>query len=291
MNNSKKIVDLRYNRQRKMLTSSPTILDKKYVKLVLQISLQEVSFSIVDTLTGKPITFGKYQLESGTNLNDIEHSIINFVKNTPLLQSSFDQVLVLHNNTLNTFVPKAFFDESHLANYLQYNVKVFESDFLTFDEIKNYEMNNVYIPYVNINNALLDVYGNFNYTHSFSILVKKLLDLSKNIDETQVFVHCQAINFQLVVIKNQKLILFNSFDYKAKEDFIYHLLFTVEQLQLNPETLVLKFLGDISKESPLYQIAYTYIRNVSLYFDHNNLEDNITQQDYLQHFILRYGCE
>lgn len=274
-----------------MQSSSPTILDKKYVKLVLQISLHEISFSIVDTLTGKPITFGKYPLDSESNLQEVEQSIINFVKNTPLLQASFDQVLVLHHNTLNTFVPKAFFDENQLAHYLKYNIKVFENDYISYDEIKNYDMYNVYIPYVNINNALLDIYGNFNYSHTSSVLVKKLLDLSKNIEETQIFVHVQDHDFQIIVIKNQKLILFNSYEYKTKEDFIYYLLFTAEQLQLNPETFPLKFLGNISKESPLYQMAYTYVRNVSLFFDHNNLDNKISQTDYLQHFILIYGCE
>ncbi|MFC4818156.1 DUF3822 family protein [Flavobacterium sp. GCM10023249] len=274
-----------------MHTASTNILDKKYSKLLLQISLSEISFCIVDTLTDKIETFGDLPLDQSANFVEIENKIIDFIKNTAVLQSNFDNVVVLYNNNLNTFVPQVLFDEAYLGSYLQYNVKVFENDFIAYDEIANYEMNNVYIPYANINNALMDIYGNFNYKHSYSILVKKLLDLSKNIDETQAFVHCQKDNFQLIVIKNQKLLLFNSFDFKSKEDFIYYLLFTFEQLQLNPETLPLKLFGSISKEHDIYQIAYKYIRNVSLFIDHNDLEQKITQQNYLQHFILIHGCE
>lgn len=274
-----------------MHTSSTNILDKKYTKLVLQISLSEISFCIVDTLTDKIETFGDFPLDKSANFIEIENTILDFIKNTPLLQSGFDNVVVLYNNSLNTFVPQVLFDENYLGSYLQYNVKVFDNDFITYDEIANYEMNNVYIPYANINNALIDLYGNFNYKHSHSVLVKKLLDLSKNIDETQVFVHCQKDNFQLIAIKNQKLLLFNSFEYKTKEDFIYYLLFTIEQLQLNPETLQLKVFGNITKESAIYQIAYKYIRNISLFFEHNDLDRKISQQNYLQHFILIHGCE
>lgn len=274
-----------------MHTSSTNILDKKYTKLILQISLSEISFCIVDTLTDKIETFGDYPLDKLANFNEIENKILDFIKSTPILQSTFDNVVVLYNNSLNTFVPQVLFDEEYLGSYLQYNVKVFDNDFITYDEIANYEMNNVYIPYMNINNALIDIYGNFNYRHSFSILVKKLLDLSKNKEEPQVYVHCQKDNFQLVAVKNQKLVLFNSFEYKTKEDFIYHLLFAVEQLQLNPETLQLKIFGNVSKESDIYQIAYKYVRNVSLFFEHNDLELKISQQNYLQHFILIHGCE
>ena len=146
-------------------------------------------------------------------------------------------------------------------------------------------------PYVNINNFLIDRFGSFNYKHSFTILVKKVLEFSKNIDETQLYVHIQTDNFQIIAAKNQKLLLFNTFDYKTEEDFIYYLLFVAEQLNLNPETVQLKFFGTVSKESNLYQIAYKYIRNVSLFFDYNNIDNKISQQEYLQNFIPIHACE
>ena len=94
-----------------------------------------------------------------------------------------------------------------------------------------------------------------------------------------------------MAIANQKLLLYNTFEYQTKEDFIYYLLFTAEQLQLNPEIFQLKLFGKISKENELYQIAYKYIRNVSLFFEHNDLDKNISQENYLQHFILIHACE
>ena len=45
--------------------------------------------------------------------------------------------------------------------------------------------------------------------------------------------------------------------------FIYYILFTAEQLNLNPETLNLVFIGDITEDDEIYNIAYKYIRNIS----------------------------
>ena len=106
-----------------------------------------------------------------------------------------------------------------------------------------------------------------------------------------MYVHIQTDNFQIIAAKNQKLLLFNTFDYKTEEDFIYYLLFVAEQLNLNPETLQVKLFGTISKESNLYQVAYKYIRNVSLFFDHNTIENKISEQEYLQNFIPIHTCE
>lgn len=274
-----------------MSTASATILEKKYKNLVLQVSLTDVSFCIKDTLRNKIETVQRFAFDAVSNPNQMEDSLNKVFNAIPELKASFDEITVLHNNNLLTFVPSVLFDERYLSSYLQYNTKVFESDFYTHDVISNYEINTVYIPYVNINNYLIDHFGSFNYRHSFSVLVKKALDYSKNIDEPQLYVHIQKENFQIIAVKNQKLLLFNTFDYKTEEDFIYYLLFTAEQLNLNPETLQLKLIGNINADSDLYKIAYKYIRNVSLFFDNYNVNDDLSKYEYLQHFILIHSCE
>ncbi|WP_300569891.1 DUF3822 family protein [Flavobacterium sp.] len=274
-----------------MSTASATILEKKYKNLVLQVSLTDVSFCIKDTLRNKIETVKSFAFDMVSNPNQMEESLNKVFNAIPELKATFDEITVLHNNSLLTFVPSVLFDENYLSSYLQYNTKVFESDFYTHDVISNYEINNVYIPYVNINNYLIDHFGSFNYKHSFSILVKKVLDCSKNIDEPQLYVHIQKDNFQIIAVKNQKLLLFNTFDYKTEEDFIYYLLFTAEQLNLNPETVQLKLIGNVNADNNLYKIAYKYIRNVSLFFDNYNVNDDLSKYEYLQHFILIHSCE
>jgi len=49
-----------------------------------------------------------------------------------------------------------------------------------------------------------------------------------------MFVNLDNKHFEIVVIANNKLILYNSFKYQTKEDYIYYILFTAEQLELNP---------------------------------------------------------
>jgi hypothetical protein len=174
-----------------------------------------------------------------------------------------------------------------MGSYLQYNTKVFETDFFAFDEISNYEINSVYIPYVNMNNFFIDQFGTFDYKHSNSILVSTLLDSSKNNEDKKMTVHFSQGHFEIAVIQNQKLLLFNSFDYETPEDFIYYVLFTAEQLNLNPEKFALELIGDIDSESEFFKIAYKYIRNVSL-IDVETLRWNnyFSEATNRKHFIL-----
>jgi hypothetical protein len=76
-------------------------------------------------------------------------------------------------------------------------------------------------------------------------------------------VHFSQGHFEIIVIQNQQLLLFNSFEYLTPEDFIYYVL-TAEQLNINPENFPLELIGSIDIESEYYKIAYKFIRNVSL---------------------------
>jgi hypothetical protein len=182
-----------------------------------------------------------------------------------ILSLKYASVSITHFNNLVSQVPEPFFDKEKLPSYLQYSVKLLEDDFIAFDTIKNTEIINVYVPFVNINNFLIDVYGAFTYKHASTILIEKLLQQFKNNDKEICFINITKNQFEILVINNNKLILYNIFDFITKEDFIYYILFTLEQLKLNPEEIQIILLGDIEKESELYTILYQYVRNISFY--------------------------
>ena len=263
------------------------IAEKKYKKLSIQVSLTGLSFCCFDTLNNTVTSFNEVHFDTFHKATKIEDLFADAFRDHPELKDSYDEILVIHNNNLSTFVPEPLFDENFLGSYLQYNTKVFETDFFAFDEIPNYQMNTVYIPYVNINNFFIDQFGAFDYKHANSILVSKLLVASKNKDEKKMFVHINTGHFEIIVVQNQKLLLFNSFDYNTPEDFLYYILFTAEQLNLNPENFALELIGNIDTESDYFKIAYKYICNVSL-IDVEDLRWNnyFSEAENRNHFIL-----
>lgn len=263
------------------------ITEKKYKKLSIQVSLTGLSFCCFDTLNNTVTSFKDIHFEHFDKNLKIEDLFANAFEENPELNEKYDDVLVIHNNNLSTFVPTPLFDENYLGSYLQYNTKVFETDFFAYDEISNYDMNTVYIPYVNMNNFFIDKFGTFDYKHANSILVTKLLDASKNIDDKKMMVHFSSSHFEIIVIQNQKLLLFNSFEYQTPEDFIYYILFAAEQLNMNPENFPLELIGNITEESDFFKIAYKYVRNVSLInVDDLRWNNYFSEAENRNHFIL-----
>ena len=268
-----------------MVTTNNDTTQKTYKKLSIQVSLNGLSFLIYNTLDSKVEKIKHFWFVKNEPLEEE----ISAVLSTELLKEYmlFDSVNVLHTNALNTFVPKAMYKPELHNEYLKNSIKTFPSDIFSVDELPNYDCMNVYVPYMNINNILIEKLGSFTYKNSSTILVSKLLDVSKNNENKQVFIHFHDKNFEIIVVQNQKLLLFNSFEYENEHDFVYYLLFTLEQLQVNPEKIEVICLGNITEEDVIFKSGFTFVRNFSL-FDASVLAENtcISTEIARKNFVL-----
>ena len=244
-------------------------IENLYNSLSIQFSLDGFSFCIQDANNNSVIDFVEIPFdEKIATPEELAEKLELLFKENELLQLDFSKVEAIHNNTLSTLVPNDFFDETKLKSYLDFNIKTLASDFITFDDLQQTSTKNVYIPYVNLNNFLFQHFGSFEYKHHSTVLVDKLLSYSKN-KELVFYASVGHQQLDITVIKNDTLLFYNSFEFNTKEDFIYYILFTAEQLKLNPDEFTLSLLGDITKDSELYNITYQYIRNI----DFSNIEN------------------
>ncbi|MBQ0116432.1 MAG: DUF3822 family protein [Flavobacterium sp.] len=267
--------------------STNNIVTKSYKRLVIQIAQNKITYAVFDNISQGV----KEVIEEALDFDSpIEIQLQNALQELINLKVNYDQIKILHDNNLNSFVPKALFDKDKLGIYLQYNTKVFESDFFAYDTLGDFEMVNIHVPYVHINNALLDIFPAFEYKNANTVLVEKVIHLSKNKFEKEVYIHIQKGHFEMVVVDNLKLLLYNSFDYKTPEDFIYYILFNLEQLGLNPENIKTFVLGDFEVDDPNFQIAYKYIRHISPLDVHNQqLFNGLDNKDNLKYFTLLHA--
>jgi len=243
------------------------------IKLSIHISLNGLSFCIIDLISNEIDFLRTYSLSKNTTPKELLKTLKKGFKENNELSNSFSSVKIIHYNNLSTVVPEPLFDKNNALSYLKFNSKILQNDYAAYDEIFNNECVNVYIPYVNINNYIFKMFDSFVYNHYSSIILEKVKLNEKNTITPSLYLNVNSNHMELIYFVKNKLIFYNRFDFSTKEDIIYYLLFTIDQLKLNPEEIPLVITGNISEDDDNYKIIYEYIRNVSTFNSEINQEN------------------
>ncbi|MBT9189604.1 MULTISPECIES: DUF3822 family protein [Zobellia] len=250
-------------KQTKNNTGEPV---ENFKKLSIQVSLNGLSFCVFDTVANTILNSEKVVFAKELTPYEILKRLKLLFSSHTIEKEQFSEIVVVHRNNLFSLVPKALFNENELANYLKFNTKILANDHLAYDELESFEINNVYVPFVNINNYIYDLFGEFTFKHNGTVMVESLLNNHATNKEAVCYIHTSQRQMDVTVIASKKLLLFNSFNFVTKEDFLYYLLFTLEQLELDTESVCLKLFGDIEKGDDIYDLCYNYVKDVSIFY-------------------------
>nr|WP_321413769.1 DUF3822 family protein [uncultured Allomuricauda sp.] len=235
----------------------------------IQAGLNGLSFCVVDTITNKIIAFEKVSFKTQLTPYLMLKELKERLNGQNQIGKDFSEVMVIHKNNMFGLVPKPFFNKEELPNYLKFNAKIMANDLIAHDEIPNQDIINVYIPYTNINNYIFELFGEFEFKHSGTVLINALLNHNRTSSEPTCYVQVSEKDMEMVMVSEKKLLFYNQFEYKNKEDFLYYLLFSLEQLDMNLEKIHLKLFGTIEEDDPIYELCYKYVKNISVFVPSN----------------------
>lgn len=245
-------------------------------KLSIQVSLNGLSFCVFDTISNRILSAENSIFAKELTPYEVLKRLKQLIDANDIAHTQFSEVVVVHRNNLFGLVPKSLFDPNELANYLKFNAKILANDHLAYDVLESYDMINVYVPFVNVNNYIYDLFGEFTFKHSGTVMIESLLNGHTNVKQTVCYGYVYDKQLDITVIAQKRLLLFNSFKFVTKEDFLYYLLFTLEQLKLDTESISLKLFGAIEEGDDIYEMCYQYINQVAIFIppptDHTYME-------------------
>ncbi|MBL4662974.1 MAG: DUF3822 family protein [Flavobacteriaceae bacterium] len=249
----------------------------------VQVTLTGLSF-LITSVDKNVLFFTEKKFDTTYTPEELLLELKSTIASNDALNEKFDTVSLIYTTLNYSLVPTSLFDENKASEYLKFNTKILNNDFISYDEVDGQNSVTVYVPLININNFIFEQYGSFEYYHSSTLLVQSFLNIEKHADDIKVYLHILREQVDCVVISNGKLILCNSYTYKTPEDFIYYVLFCFEQLKLNPEKVSVILCGDISEESEIYSILYTYVLSVSFL---TNTFPRLSEEEPQQHYLLK----
>jgi hypothetical protein len=244
-----------------MMQSQETRIEPS-TKLSIKISLSGFDLMLSNLECNSIIDYKKYNFNKKALTENLSFKLDSFLNESKIDFSNVINVKLIISNKLSCLVPKELFDERLSLDYLKFNSKLIENDFASNDYIEELETYNVYLPFVNVTNYLVERFGSFEYYHSSTILLRKILKTTTNDSKTLFFTNIETESFQVIIFKNKNLLYYNDFEYQTKEDILYFLLFVIEQNKEIKSDTKLNILGDISENDKNFNFISQFIKNI-----------------------------
>ena len=97
------------------------------------------------------------------------------------------------------------------------------------------------------------------------IITSQLIELAIFSSKAQTaFLHFGNHHFTMVITANGTLKFCNRFAYKTSQDLVYYVLFTINELEIEPDEIILRLYGNIKEQTEDFDSLSQYLTNVKI---------------------------
>jgi len=238
-------------------------LSEQY-ELSIQFAPDGFSFCIFHPKVNKYLSIESISFATVNSISEIEQFFEQQVKTNDWILLNYKKIKIYFENEFSALIPASLYNENDKGLYANFNYTIPEGHFCKSDYIKSMDAYLVYTIPEKLLKKFQQLFSDFDIFSSSANIIESLILQYKNAgSDKKMFVNVRTTFIDIIVLEKNKVQFFNSFQYHTPDDFIYFIIFVIEQLNLNPETINLIFSGMINKNSSLFENVYQYVRNLS----------------------------
>jgi len=225
--------------------------------LSIQLGISHFSYCLLNTTT---FTYDYTKMYTLSSADDVALEITEIINTDAIVKAEFSSQSVAFVNFPSTLVPSSLYKKEEEETILAFNTKV--KGRILADTILSQETHLIY----SVPESILTIVSNFfpkaKQKAQESILIQQYSQFNNNTEKAYLYLNQKKVN--ITFLNRNKLVFNNSFDYITKEDLLYFVLFSFEQLKLSTENIEVTLFGAIEKDDEYFNLLYDYIRNLKL---------------------------
>ncbi|WP_207430994.1 DUF3822 family protein [Sabulibacter ruber] len=234
--------------------------------LYISFGAHRIRIGVLDAQRNKFVALEDYEAERPATVEQAITALQDLSSATPLLQErKWQQIRVGVKNQQFTLIPETLFDLNAREEYLKLNAVVEpEVELVHHHEHPRLELVNVFtVPTVLQSWLTTQFQGSpMEFVHQTSALMEGFLHMAERSSRPQLYVYVDKNYVTLVVLQGLKLEFCNSFYFTTAEDFIYYVLFVLQEKKMNPDQDKVMVWGELLLDSVLHEMLRRYIRHV-----------------------------
>jgi len=239
-------------------------------RLSVRIAADAISFCLADPDRNTYIQLASFEIRDYIGVRRLEKEIIeemfeDVISLHPWLRGKFASVNILFEDCRFTLLPLPLFDPNNYRSNYAFNFTNTSGEEILYTSLPVSDAVLLYGVPAGLVDSLKKRFPIVRFYHSNFPLLTAFINKYRNTDnQGSVLANFRNGAMDILILNDRKLQLLNSYNCKSDEDVLYFLVFAIEQIGLNPETIELHLSGMIERDSNLHILINKYVRNVRL---------------------------
>jgi Protein of unknown function (DUF3822) len=223
--------------------------------LLLRVGQRHLSFAIADLAT-KRIT----ELVCYTSESIDENTLTEWLNTETFAPNDFYQVAVSFDFPQSILIPSAQYRQEEGSAILKSVYVLNGASVIIAESIPEWQLYNTHAVPKDIFDWVTNKFSSANYKNGYSVDIRSVEAANPG---GTMMIDFKTDEFSILVTKEGRFLLSQTFEYSTPEDVIYFLLKIVQQYSLSQQDVQLQLSGFIDKQSSLYKELYQYFIEIS----------------------------
>ena len=259
----------------------------------IQLQPDGFSFCILETYLKRYIGTQHYLIKEQIHFEDYLTNIDKILNTDPLLQPRYNSVSLMHTSKKAILVPDVLFNKEEVRIFFDINEQRDELEEIHYNHIPAFNTYNVFAVHHELLNLFRNKYKNTGIFHQWSSILS-IKDLENTFPGSKAYIHFNKHYFDIVIVKDKRLLFCNSFDYKNENDFVFYVLNTFKKIKLELSDLEIIVIGDVYDKGKYFELLGKFvdsyeIGNVDEEFSYSPSLKNISKPNLYNLYNL-YRC-
>ncbi len=221
--------------------------------LSLQVECDGLSYCIVDMMRNQLVALRKYSFPECDRTDELVSRVAGAFSDNETLDLPFRSTYVIYLTQHSTLVPDAYFDAAHAGRYLLHNHPALYDHAPHFNHIAPLKTWNLFSIPSSLESVITSQFSNAVLVHQATPFLTLMFQNRHAARQPLVAAGLNQGFFDVAVYHQDKLQLYNSFQYGNEKDLLYFVLFVTRSLKLEPESVSLRLSGELSTKLIYYE--------------------------------------
>lgn len=256
-------------------------------ELSVQISSDDISFCLLDTLRNKFVMLRSYEPEDNSRFDP--YRLNEIIRKDDFLPRKFRKTNIITPTQRSTLVPGPLFEDSRKEDYLDFNQKKADRERVMISKIKNSDIYAIFSLQEGFADLLKGLFPEGNIMHSLKPLFQ-YVHFNRRSTGNNIHLHFEKDYLDTVIFDPNELKFCNTFNFKSMSDIEYFVLYVLKKMNVRQDETI--YLSGRTKEKEELRHAFSkYLTDVRFALPQGNYTFSyVLSEAELHRFLLLFSA-